>query len=165
MLGLASAFTAPLLKRLGAESPIIHIYGGSSKGKTTALRIASSVYGKGDSDGYIQQWRTTDNALEGLASSHNDCLLVLDELGQADSKKIGDIAYMIANESGKRRFSKDSMPKSPYQWKTLVLSSGEINLNDKVAEGGRKKKAGMEIRFISIPITEIFSELHGVTKC
>ncbi|CEK09175.1 DUF927 domain-containing protein [Legionella hackeliae] len=39
--------------------------------------------------------------LEGLASLHNDGLLILDELSQMDPREAGEAAYLLANGQGK----------------------------------------------------------------
>lgn len=57
-----------------------HIVGGSSSGKTTALRVAASVVGPPE---YAREWRSTANGLEGVAVLHNDATLFLDELAQS----------------------------------------------------------------------------------
>jgi putative DNA primase/helicase len=64
---VACAFAGPLLRPAGMESGGFHYRGDSSSGKTTALKVAASVYGGA---GYLQRWRTTDNALEAIAAQH-----------------------------------------------------------------------------------------------
>ena len=75
----------------------MHFRGVSSEGKTTALRVAATVWGE---PGRLERWRTTANALEGVALAHNDNLLCLDELKELDPRQAGGVAYMLA---GKRR--------------------------------------------------------------
>ena len=149
---LALAFAAPLLELTKGESGTVHIIGKSSNGKTTALRMSGSVWGgSGGENGFVKQWRTTPNALEALAESHCDCLLPLDELSQADAKSIGDSAYMIANNQGKHRMTRSAIARPIYEWRVLVLSSGEGMLDDKLEEAGKKAMAGMDVRFVSLP--------------
>ena len=156
---VSAAFSAPLLEPLGFESGGFHFYGGSSIGKTTILEIAGCVCGGGGIKGYLQQWRTTDNALEGIAANHSDCLLCLDEMSQVNAKVAGDIAYMLANGQGKSRATKDGNSKKPQEWRTLFLSSGEITLADKVREDGRRATAGQTVRIVDIPATA--SDTYG----
>ena len=89
VFAISAAFAAPLLDITGMESGGFHYRGDSSTGKTTALRVAASVWGGVD---YLQRWRATDNGLEALAAQHSDCLLVLDELSQVDPKVAGEVA-------------------------------------------------------------------------
>ncbi|MDO9083680.1 MAG: DUF927 domain-containing protein, partial [Humidesulfovibrio sp.] len=99
VLAVCTALAAPLLEPLGQESGGLHFVGGSSLGKTTALRVAGSVCGGGPG-GFIKQWRATDNGLESIAAAHCDSLLCLDEMGQAGSKVVSEVAYMLANGQG-----------------------------------------------------------------
>lgn len=162
ILALSCSFAAPLLKLTNEESGAIHLVGNSSLGKTTALQVAASVWG---SNSFIKQWRVTCNALEVVAQNHNDCLLPLDELAQADSKQVSDMIYMLANNQGKRRLKSDVTMKGTHNWATLIFSTGEIDIATKVAEANKKSFAGMEVRFISIPANcngeyGIFEDLH-----
>lgn len=145
---IACAFAPVLLELLGEESGGFHVRGDSSSGKTTLLWLAASVWGGVD---FLQRWRTTINGLEGLATLHNDCLLILDELAQVDPKEAGNIAYMLANGQGKARADRGGLVKKSARWRLLYLSAGEISLADHVGESGQKVKAGQEIRLLDMP--------------
>jgi putative DNA primase/helicase len=158
------AFAAPLLKIVREESGGFHFRGESSTGKTTTLLVAASVWG---GKHFVQNWRATDNGLEGLAALHNDALLVLDELSQIDPKHAGEVAYMLANGQGKARAAKSGSAKPRLTWQLLFLSSGEISLAAHMLEAGKKAKAGQEVRMIDIPADAeqgmgIFENLHSV---
>ena len=162
ILALSCAFAAPLLHLVNEESGAIHLVGNSSLGKTTALQVAASVWG---APSFIKQWRMTCNALEVVAQNHSDCLLPLDELAQADSKAVSDMIYMLANNEGKRRLRSEIVLRSQHNWRTLILSTGEIDIATKIAESNRKSFAGMEVRFVSLPANcntghGIFEDLH-----
>lgn len=148
VFAISAAFASPLLEVTGMESGGVHFRGDSSTGKTTALRVASSVWGGLD---YLQRWRATDNGLESLAAQHSDCLLVLDELSQVDPKAAGEVAYMLANGSGKVRSIRTGAMRDTASWRLLFLSSGEAGLTEHMALAGRKPKAGQEIRLLDIP--------------
>ncbi len=81
IFAVSTAFAAPLLRLCNIEGGGVHLYAGSSSGKTTTLSVAASVCG---GPKYLKSWRTTDNALESVARAHNDSLLILDEIGQVD---------------------------------------------------------------------------------
>ena len=48
VLAISAAFAGPLLQFAGQEGGGVHIFGGSSKGKTTIIQAAASVWGRGD---------------------------------------------------------------------------------------------------------------------
>jgi uncharacterized protein (DUF927 family) len=148
VFAISAAFAAPLLHVTGMESGGLHFRGDSSTGKTTALRVAASVWGGLD---YLQRWRATDNGLEALAAQHSDCLLVLDEISQVDPKAAGEVAYMLANGSGKARANRTGTMRDTASWRLLFLSSGEAGLAEHMAQANRKPKAGQEIRLLDIP--------------
>lgn len=167
VLAVSAALAAPLLALAGAESGGFHLVGGSSTGKTTALRVAGSVCGGGGLNGYLRQWRATDNALESVSSGACDCLLTLDELGQADAKTAGAVAYMLTNGQGKARSRRDGTARKPQEWRVLFLSTGEITLADKVRADGRGKiMAGQAVRVVDIQADAgaglgLFEDIHG----
>jgi len=167
-LVLSMSFAAVLVGPCGAESGGIHLRGPSSIGKSTLLTVAGSVWGGGEPGGYVRSWRATANGLEGVALGHCDALLCLDELAQLSAREAGEVAYMLANGSGKSRSSRDGSARRASRWRLLLLSSGEIGLADKVAEDGRARRstAGQEVRIVDLPADAeagmgLFEELHG----
>lgn len=147
VLAVSVAFAAMLLHPAGIESGGIHFVGSSSSGKTTALRVAASVYGAPD---YLHRWRATTNGLEAVAATRSDTLLILDELAQVEPKEAGEIAYMLANGSGKARASRNGTAKTRHEWRLLFLSAGEIGLAQHMREAGKKTRSGQEVRLVDI---------------
>lgn len=163
LVAVSTAFAGMMLAYSGQESGGLNFVGDSSTGKTTALRAACSVYGGPE---YMQRWRATANGLEGLAALHNDTLLVLDELAQVDPREAGEIAYMLANGSGKARAGRTGSARARQSWRLLFLSAGEIGLAQHMQAGGKKAKAGQEVRLVEIPADAgrgfgLFETLHG----
>lgn len=148
VFAISAAFAAPLLTLLDVSGVGFHIRGASSTGKSTALVLAASVQGSPDP---LPKWRATDNALEGFAALHNDALLCLDEMGQADARVVASAAYMLAQGQGKLRSQRDTKLRPTATWKTLFLSNGEVSLADMLAAEGKKVKAGQEVRVIDLP--------------
>ncbi|MFH7325950.1 DUF927 domain-containing protein, partial [Desulfurivibrio sp. C05AmB] len=166
VVAVSASFAAPLLNLTGDESGGLNLVGSSSTGKTTALRVAATVWGGPD---YVNRWRATDNGLEAVAAVHNDGLLILDELAQIDPRRAGEVAYMLANGTGKHRARRDGMARTAATWRLLFLSAGEVGLADHMMEAGRRVKAGQEVRLADIPADAgagfgLFEELHGFTS-
>ncbi|MCM1128786.1 MAG: DUF927 domain-containing protein [Alistipes senegalensis] len=149
VFGICLAFAAPLLDIAGEESRGFHFLGGSSSGKTTALYLASSVYGKADR--YTRSWRATANGLENIAAAHNDGFLVLDEFSQISAKEVvRGVIYHLMNGQGKARASRSGGAKPAQNWRMLLLSSGEEGLAAKAAREGEAVNVGEELRFVEI---------------
>jgi putative DNA primase/helicase len=162
---VSCAFAAPLLNLAGLEGGGFHFRGESSRGKTTALHVAGSVWGGGDMGGYIKTWRSTSNGMEALGLGHCDALLCLDEMSLMDAREVGEAAEMLSNGMGKSRARQDGLGAPLARWRTLFLSTGEVALADKLAEVGRKARAGQEVRLADIPADAgqglgIFEDLH-----
>ena len=149
IFAVCCAFGGPLLHLANIESGVMSLTGLSAAGKTTAMKAAASVYGR---PSYMQRWRSTANALESIAVQHSDLCLVLDEIGQLDPREAGDVAYLLANGMEKGRATRNGLARRRRTWRVLVLSSGEISLPDLMAEGGKRTRAGQEVRFLDIPI-------------
>jgi len=148
ILALSAAFAGPCLHLVNAEGGGLHFRGASSAGKSTALKIAGSVYGPPE---FLRSWRATANGLEGTAALHSDLLLCQDELGQLAPKEAGHVAYMLPNGQGKGRGRVDGSARSVARWRVLFLSSGEIGLADLMAAAGERIHAGQEVRVLDVP--------------
>jgi putative DNA primase/helicase len=164
LFAASCSFGAPLLNQANTESGGFNIVGGTSTGKTTALYVAASLWGNPDT--YKQSWRATDNGLEGIAARYNNVLLPLDEMGQIEARKVGEVAYMLANEQGKNRANKNGAARGRKSWRLLFLSSGEIGIADHMKTAGIIAKAGQEIRLVDIPADAgagmgLFEKIHG----
>jgi putative DNA primase/helicase len=145
---IASAFVSPLLALIGADGGGVNLRGPSSIGKTTLLSAAASVWGRGDERGFIRTWRGTGNGIEAAATQFSDTFLPLDEIGVASGHEVGNVVYSIAGGIGKQRANRDGSAKLPSTWRIFTLSTGEISIADKIREGGKRARAGQEIRIL-----------------
>jgi uncharacterized protein (DUF927 family) len=166
---VACAFAAPLLPLAGDEGGGFNFRGESSKGKTTLIDAAASVWGapsKTGPDSFVRQWRSTANALETTAAAHNHVLLPMDELGQADPRELGEMLYMLSNGTGKGRARAGGGNRAATTWLTLILSSSEESVARLMEAAGRRAKAGQEVRLLDLPAVVAgahgaFEDLHG----
>jgi putative DNA primase/helicase len=164
VFALSAAFAGSLLDLVGEEGGVFHFRGQSSSGKTSALWVASSVWG--NPSVYVHQWRSTANALEAIAFLHNDGFLGLDEIGQLDPHEAGTVAYMLANGRAKSRASGKGTARSPARWRLLALSNGEQSLPSLATKSGKRIGVGQEIRFADIDADAgagmgVVENLHG----
>jgi putative DNA primase/helicase len=165
LLAMSAAFAGPLLKvakqqEVGGAG--VHLLGDSSRGKTTALQAAASVWG---GPGFVRTWRATANGIEATAAALNDTLLPLDEISECDPREIGSVVYSLANGTGKQRAARTGGTRAVARWRIVALSSGERTLDAHMSEAGKRAKAGQEARLLDVPATDrthgAFDELHG----
>lgn len=151
VLAISAALAGPLLHLAGQEGGGVNFFGQSSRGKTTLLQMAATVWGRGASPGYVRAWRATANGLEGAAASASDTALVLDELGQVEGRDAAAALYSLSNGGGKVRAGRSGDMREPKSWRVLVLSTGELPVEAKLSEErGRKAKAGQLVRLLDI---------------
>ncbi|HED4459938.1 DUF927 domain-containing protein [Pasteurella multocida] len=151
MLGVAVALSAPIIHLINAESFGVHIFGGSSTGKTTIANIASSIYGHPDE--IRLSWLTTPLGISNEAQARNDGFMPLDEIGQSTNRKhVGDIAYSLFNGVGKIQGAKEGGNRDLARWRTVVFSTGEIDLETYLTNVGIKTNVGQLVRLLNIPL-------------
>lgn len=148
VFAVSAAFAATLVRAAGIEGGGFCFVGLSSTGKTRALLAAQSVIGARDG---IATWEATKNAIGAMGAEHNDAPLLIDELGQADGRSIGEALYVLTNGVEKSRAQKDGKDKARRTWRTLVLSTGEHDVEAAITKAGGKAMAGQVARLPSIP--------------
>lgn len=153
MTGVAAALAAPLIGLTGADGFGIHFYEQSSAGKTTTANVASSLYGNPDL--LRLTWYGTALGLANEAAAHNDGLMPLDEVGQgADPVSVSQSAYALFNGVGKLQGAKEGGNRDLKRWRTVAISTGEMDLETFIASAGRKTKAGQLVRLLNIPLSK-----------
>lgn len=172
VFSVACAFAGPCLRLVGLEGGGFHLRGNSGGGKSSALHVAGSVYGGGD---FVRTWRSTSNAMEGVASERCDSLLPLDEISEASAADIGATVYMLANGQEKSRKTRVNLMRPARSWLVLFLSSGEKSLAALMGEAGQAPRAGQEVRLVELQADAgvpdafvpgktmgVFEDLHGL---
>lgn len=154
VLSVCASLAGALLYHVQRQGGGFHIIGDSSTGKSSAILAGASVWGHGED--FKRTWRATGNGLEGIASQRNDTLLALDEIGEADPREIGAVIYAMANGTGKARASRTGAARPAKRWRVMLFSSGEQGLSQIMAEGGKRSRAGQEIRLLDISARRIY---------
>jgi uncharacterized protein (DUF927 family) len=162
--GLAPAFLA--FAEAG-DSFVLHFWGKTSRGKTTVGQISASPWGcaadpnDAPSLTFIRRWNVTGNGLEGLAESHSDMPLVLDELGSSTVGDIRPLIYQLAGGQGKTALNSAREMKEPRSWRTIAISTGELSLHARMSDPDgdgtktRAVKGGLTHRALDVEIADI----------
>lgn len=159
-------FAAPLLRLTGVFDNFgFEIIGKKATGKSSALRLASSVAGgsgRGPEGHYYVHFDTTLNALEDAMVVHSDLTLLLDEanlfgMGQtarALATIFKDVAFKLGGGTTRARLGSEG-----YETRLLFLSTSNEPLAALIGEHTEGAKAAAD-RLITIPIAE--EREHGV---
>jgi len=150
---ILAAFSTPLLAILAAQNFVIDTAFTTSKGKTTTLRGAASVWGNpsGIDSTLLHTWNNTDVWIGRAAATLNDLPLILDDTKLAADgykgdagKKVSGTLYKIASGRDRGRGSLDGT-RITDTWRTVLLSTGEQSAVDFTDGDG-----GTRARVISI---------------
>lgn len=163
LLVVVSAAIASLLSRaFGLEKLILMLVGGSSQGKTTALRVGQSLIKSGAS---IESFSGTTKGITAFLVDHHDRPVFMDELRQADSP--ADIVRLIFDSNiGTSRKTSNASQKSV---KSDALSCGLILANESTLEeivaGTRAKiNEGIAARFFELHLQAPHGIFHVLPK-
>jgi putative DNA primase/helicase len=156
-LGVMAGFAGPLLRLAGLDSCGIALSGRTTRGKTSAQKLAASVWSQqtASQPGLLKSALTTLNALEDLLQTGDGTLLALDELAQLDGKAIGKLIFEIASGTGKSRLNADGSKRHSRTWRTFVMLSSEDPLERRVVEDRGAFTEGASLRILDIDVSSV----------
>lgn len=135
----AASLTAALLSPLGLRGFALHLWGDSRGGKTAALKLALSLWG--DPVRLMGSWSATANAIEAHAATMCDLPTALDELQAAKSvEHVAQTIYALANGVGRARATVTGDLGTQRQWRTVVMTTGEMPLLPEDAHDGARTR-------------------------
>ncbi len=160
VFGVLAALSGPLLKLVGLDGGGWHVYGHSSRGKTSLLQMIASVWGVGsdpavDANSYAKRWNLTANAIEALAASFSDMVICLDELGTYMGTDLGRDVYALAGGQGKAAMNSQRNLRTIRTWRGNIFSTGEKSFHEAIEQSGKQVKAGQMLRIVDIHIDNI----------
>jgi hypothetical protein len=158
MLTTCCSFASPLLRIVNEQSFGVCLAGKTGGGKTTATLVASSTLAAGQID-QLPSWNATMAGLEPVLRSHNDCLLVVDDLNKmpvASEKEkhhsTRNFAHNLGAGSTKLRSpSFDESSDNGGQYRVISLTSAETTIAELAAKCG-EQRGGDARRLIDVPI-------------
>lgn len=133
-----AGFASAILEPLNLRPFIIHLHGDTSLGKTTALKIVSSIYGRPEETFGFIRWKNTLNFIVRYMENLKNLPLVIDELSTEEKKTMDNIVYLMEGGSGKGKASKlkPMEVEAIRSFKMGVFSSGEPPLISDRSLGG-----------------------------
>lgn len=141
-LALYASCAAPMLEILNSPSFVVDFNGETSSGKTTAMRVAASVWGRpaDNMPTAMYSWDATKVFIERLCGFLCNLPVILDETKRAkDSKVVRDVVYDFANGQGRGRGAPDGTRQTA-SWRSVMLTSGEAAATSFSQDGGTRAR-------------------------
>lgn len=115
---------------------ILHLFGGSSNGKSTALTLFASVATNPEKKkGYWLIFASTEGSLVKRIGNNEGLPVVIDELSGVTKKELDGFVYTIGNGEEKDRLKPGGIGlQESAAFQTVVMSSGEISLLKKCTQ-------------------------------
>jgi hypothetical protein len=138
-VAVVAALVPPLQRRLQIPNFILDLYGNTSTGKSTTLKLAASVYGRPhDPDSLVMQWMGTQSAIEQVAGMCGELPIFLDDAQHCPAEVKRYVIYMIANGRGKVRSGGRAGVLEVPTWNTVALSTSEEPLHESSPHEGAR---------------------------
>lgn len=146
-IGLSAVVLGYVGEELSLDTQIVHLYGNSTTGKSTALKLAISLFGYPDvkKSGLFSTYNATENALIKQLEGIKGVPFAFDEISMSKTKNFTDMIYKISNGVDKARLNKNSEQVKKEPWLTTIMSNGEKSLI-----GSANKNAGIHVRVLEI---------------
>lgn len=141
-IAVYASLAAPLINVLGIGNCLIDFACTTSKGKSTALRLADSCWRTKQEA--LPNWDTTLAAIEDRARRLNDLPLIIDETQLLESTMAGRFVYGIVGGRTRGRAARNGEEKTAKMWRTILMTSGEQPVSE------HANRAGAAARSLSI---------------
>lgn len=143
VITLFASFAPPLLEILGCPNFIVSLDGVTSQGKTTAQRIAASVWGDPDEarpGSTVRSWDSTTVNFERVAGLLRNLPVILDDTKRVKRPaEIAGFLYSLAQGKGRGRGTVGGLAHTQ-TWRTVLISSGEAPITSFTEDGGVKMR-------------------------
>ena len=154
---LLLAFAAPFLKLAGKQGFTVAMYSDTGTGKSTMGGMLASVYGHPE-----RSWApflATDNARYERLGAYNAIPAYMDEVGNLETKVVGDLLYTVATGKGKDSLTRSREARKGLDWSTILVCSTNHSLQDKLlSERANAEAESMRLFEMSFPKMQAFAE-------
>ena len=149
-----TGFGAPLLKFLHYEGAIINLVNNTSgTGKTTALKMALSVWGDPKQLLFIKS--DTQNAKMHTIGVFNSLPVAIDEVTNMTGETFSDVLFSLTQGRGKSRMQKSSnaIRHNATKWSTIGVTTSNSSMVDKL-RATKQTPDGELMRFIEFDVPQ-----------
>lgn len=142
VLGFASPILAFLNTKYDFGSVVFNFSNESSKGKSTAGMLASSVFSRPMiKHGTMINFNSTNNALIKFISDCNAHTVIIDEGGTSVNNDYKNLLYTICSGNDKLRLNTDGALKETQNFSSFIITTAEFDIVDENAPKGIMARA------------------------
>ncbi len=141
-LALTIGYSAMTVGRLSSlvnySNLLILLHGETSRGKTTALKLIASIYGRPfiGKDGIIRTFDATDNAIMNSMCNTEGFIILQDEGMIRHDKKWNELIYRVESGLERERLTRDIVSRQQREWHSTIVWTSEHELLDEHADNG-----------------------------
>jgi len=160
LIYLAASFASVLVEPLGILPFVVDLWGGTGKGKTVALMMATSIWADPNEGEYITDAKSTLNSIEIRLGALNSLPMVIDDMAQIKSRidNFSELIYLLCSAAAKGRATKEGGLRKTYSWKNCTLTNAEHSLISETMQGGAVNR----VIDVECENRDIFSNAHEV---
>ena len=141
MLGIYASCASALLHVLNLNGFIFEWSGLSSRGKTTALTVAASCWGKPSVSGIIGKWNAPGvSGFLAQAWLFQSMPLLLDETKEGRVDVIQQLMYTHTSGLDRTRATRDGGLRHTNTWRSVLLSTGEAPITSFSKDQGARAR-------------------------
>ena len=164
-LVVGAALAAPLVKILDCQNIAVHFYGNTGSGKSTASKLAWSLFGDPNANGALPTANATKAGLKNFFDSRHDLPAFVEAIESVTDKRSGriiqELTYQFVNKTG----GNDRL----IDFRGSLITNGERPLTTAASSGDGKRRL-LEYRapdtifdkYSARIINETIEENHGL---
>ena len=138
---MAASFASPLLERLNALPFVFHLWGGTGRGKTVALKVAMSIWGNPGEGALTRTMNMTNAAMMSTVAVLRNLPFGGDELQtiKTNDMKYDKLIMQITEgiERGRMQYNRNLPTR---KWSCAFLFTGEERCTNEFSGGGTKNR-------------------------
>lgn len=152
ILAALLGFAAPLMILTEYKGVLYNMVGESGGGKSTALKVMTSVFGKPEPNHILP--KDTQISAFNFIGYLNNIPVSFDELTKMEGDTLSDFCLSFTSGRGKMRADRNGQNRvNETEWDTIVCSTSNTSLYDKLA-ANRKGYNAEAMRIFELPVHE-----------
>lgn len=149
-IGTSAILNGLIGESVNVSTLLVHLYGDSTQGKTTAAQLAVSIAGSCDvrKSGLFMSWNGTYNSIVTRLRGNKGMPVAFDEISKYKGNDLSSIVYALTDGREKDRCNKDGNIKAVGEfdcWQTTIISTGEASLLSKC-----NNNTGLKVRVLEL---------------